>query len=228
MHVSKDSMWRRIYCFFAKYFGTKQALNICISTHCFWLTSCIFHFFSMEWAWGSTSPLLYVHNSPIQVTITSILETLSEQAKTKRISNSVHITRRAYVQTVVQHRAATGSQQRIRQQTKRNGSDFGRRSGVLGRFEDGGIALAGRRSRVPPAGLAPPPIPQQRPALDGLGVRVPLPAPPPTARRIDRLLYQSSQAAILDNNRTRAMHALELYVVTKQTRVHGTMDCCFT
>ena len=75
---------------------------------------------------------------------------------------------------------------------------------MLGRFKDGGrrgadggLALAGRRARVPPAGLAPPPIPQQRPALDGLGVQVPLPAPPPTARHIDRLLYQSSQTTIL-------------------------------
>ena len=123
---------------------------------------------------------------------------------------------------VVQHRAATGSQQRIRQQTKRNGSDIGRRTGVLGRFEDGGrrcadggLALAGRRARVPPAGLAPPSIPQQRPALDGLGVRVPLPAPPPTARRI--IGYYISHHKHQDNNRTRAMHALELYVVTKLT-----------
>jgi hypothetical protein len=27
MYVSKDSMWRGIYCFFAKYFGTKQGLG---------------------------------------------------------------------------------------------------------------------------------------------------------------------------------------------------------
>jgi hypothetical protein len=40
--------------------------------------------------------------------------------------------------------------------------------------------------------------------------------------------YYISHHKHQDNNRTRAMHALELYVVTKQTRVHGTMDCCFT